>query len=43
MFMKALPYFEKAYQLDVANEDIKKTLRLCYTELNMKDRAAMIK
>jgi len=43
MFMKALPYFEKAYQLDVTNEDIKKTLRLCYTELNMKDRAAMIK
>ncbi|SEP55687.1 tetratricopeptide repeat protein [Flavobacterium urocaniciphilum] len=43
MFMKALPYFEKAYQLDVNNEDVKKTLRLCYTELNMKDRAAMIK
>lgn len=43
MFMKALPYFEKAYQLDVTNEDTKKTLRLCYMELNMKDKAGMIK
>lgn len=43
MFMKALPYFEKAYQLDITNEETKKTLRLCYETLNLKDKAAMIK
>lgn len=43
MFIKALPYFEKAYQLDVNNEDTKKTLKLCYMELNMKDKAGMIR
>lgn len=43
MFMKALPYFEKAYQLDINNADTKKTLKLCYETLNMKDKAAMIK
>lgn len=43
IFMKALPYFERAHQLDVANEDIKRTLKLCYQELNMKDKAAMVK
>ena len=43
LFMRALPYFEKAYQLDIKNEDIKNTLRLCYLELNMKDKAATVK
>ncbi|MES2862842.1 MAG: hypothetical protein V4666_01860 [Bacteroidota bacterium] len=43
MFMRALPYFEKAHQLDVANEDTKKTLRLCYEALNMKDKAASVR
>lgn len=43
MFMKALPYFERAYQLDINNVDIKNALRLCYQELKMKDKAAMIK
>lgn len=43
MFKRALPYFEKAYQLDVTNEETKKTLRLCYEALNLKDKAAMVK
>lgn len=43
MFMKALPYFEKAYQLDINNADTKTILRLCYETLGMKDKAAMIK
>lgn len=43
MFLKALPYFERAHQLDVANEDTKKTLRLCYETMGMKDKAASVK
>jgi tetratricopeptide (TPR) repeat protein len=43
MFLKALPYFERAHQLDVSNEDTKKTLRLCYETLGMKDKAAAVK
>lgn len=43
MFLRALPYFERAHQLDVANEDTKTTLRLCYETLGMKDKAASIK
>ena len=43
MFLKALPYFERAHQLDVANEDTKSTLRLCYETLGMKDKAASVK
>jgi tetratricopeptide (TPR) repeat protein len=43
MFLKALPYFERSHQLDVANEDTKKTLRLCYETLGMKDKAASVK
>jgi tetratricopeptide (TPR) repeat protein len=43
MFLKALPYFERAHQLDVTNEDTKKTLRLCYETIGMKDRAASVK
>jgi tetratricopeptide (TPR) repeat protein len=43
MFMKALPYFEKAYQLDVSNADTKAILKLTYEILGMKDKAAMIK
>ena len=43
MFLKALPYFERAHQLDVANEDTKTTLRLCYETLKMKDKAAAVK
>lgn len=43
MFKKALPYFEKAYQLDINNADTKTTLKLCYETLGMKDKAATIK
>jgi tetratricopeptide (TPR) repeat protein len=43
MFMKALPYFEKAYQLDVSNVDTKAILKLTYEILGMKDKGAMIK
>ena len=43
MFLKALPYFERSHQLDVANEDTKTTLRLCYETLGMKDKAASVK
>lgn len=43
MFMKALPYFEKAYQLDINNADTKTILRLCYETLGMKDKAATVK
>ena len=43
MFLKALPYFERAHQLDVANEDTKSTLRLCYETVGMKDKAASVK
>jgi len=43
MFLKALPYFERAHQLDVANEDTKTTLRLCYETLGRKDKAASVK
>ncbi|CAM4294573.1 tetratricopeptide repeat protein [Flavobacterium terrigena] len=43
MFSNALPYFERAHQLDVANEDTKTILRLTYETLGMKDKAAMVK
>lgn len=43
IFMKALPYFEKAHQLNVTDENTKNTLRLCYETLGMKDKAAMVK
>jgi tetratricopeptide (TPR) repeat protein len=43
MFLKALPYFERAHQLDAANEDTKITLRLCYETLGRKDKAASVK
>jgi tetratricopeptide (TPR) repeat protein len=43
MFLKALPYFERAHQLDVANEDTKRTLRLCYETLGRKDKASSVK
>jgi tetratricopeptide (TPR) repeat protein len=43
MFTQALPYFEKAHQLDAANEDTKTILRLTYETLGMKDKAAMVK
>lgn len=43
MFKAALPYFEKAYQLDVNNADTKEILKLSYDILGMKDKAATIK
>lgn len=43
MFSTALPYFERAHQLDVANEDTKTILRLTYETLGMKDKAASVK
>lgn len=43
MFTSALPYFERAYQLDVTNEDTKTILKLTYETLGMKDKAASVK
>ena len=43
MFKTALPYFEKAYQLNATNEDTKTILKLTYETLGMKDKAAAIK
>lgn len=43
MFSTALPYFEKAHQLDVTDENTKTILRLTYETLGMKDKAAMVK
>jgi tetratricopeptide (TPR) repeat protein len=43
MYLKALPYFERAHQLDVANQDMKTILKLSYETLGMKDRAASVK
>lgn len=43
MFKIALPYFEKAYQLDVSNKDVKSVLKASYDILGMKDKAASIK
>ncbi len=43
MYNAALPYFERAHQLDATNEDTKTILRLTYETLGMKDKAAMIK
>lgn len=43
MFANALPYFERAHQLDVTNEETKTILRLTYETLGMKDKAAAVK
>lgn len=43
MYAEALPYFEKAYQLDVNNQDTKTILKLTYETLGMKDKAASVK
>lgn len=43
MFKNALPYFEKAYQLDATNQDAKAVLKVAYEILGMKDKAAMVK
>lgn len=43
MFSNALPYFERAHQLDVNDEDTKTILRLTYETLGMKDKAATVK
>jgi tetratricopeptide (TPR) repeat protein len=43
MYNAALPYFERAHQLDATNEDTKTILRLTYETLGMKDKAAMVK
>lgn len=43
MFKIALPYFEKAYQLDITNKDVKSVLKASYDILGMKDKAALIK
>lgn len=43
MFAKALPYFERAHQLDVNDENTKTILRITYETLGMKDKAATIK
>ena len=42
MYLKALPYFERAHQLDVANQDMKTILKLSYETLGMKDKAASV-
>lgn len=43
MFATALPYFEKAHQLDMTNEDTKTILKITYETLGMKDKAASVK
>ncbi len=43
MYSEALPYFEKAYQLNVKDENTKTILRLTYETLGMKDKAASVK
>lgn len=43
MFAEALPYFERAYQLKVTEENYKTILRLTYETLGMKDKAAAVK
>lgn len=43
VFNEALPYFEKAYQLDVNNQDYKTILKSTYEILGMKDKASMVK
>ena len=43
MFAEALPYFEKAHQLKVTDENTKTILRLTYETLGMKDKAASVK
>ena len=43
MFKEALPYFERAHQLKVTDENTKTILRLTYETLGMKDKAASVK
>ncbi len=43
MFTEALPYFEKAHQLNATDENTKTILRLTYETLGMKDKAASVK
>ena len=37
-FNSALPYFEKAYELEPDNADFKRTLRSLYYRLGMNDK-----
>jgi len=39
MFKKALPYFEKSYQLDPNSGNTKELLKTSYEVLGMKDKA----
>lgn len=39
VFQKALPYLEKAYQIDTKNQDYKQSLRKVYAAMNMLDKA----
>jgi len=39
IFQKALPYLEKAYQIDTKNPDYKQSLRKVYAAMNMLDKA----
>lgn len=43
MFTRALPYFEKAYQLNASDENTKDILRTAYETLGMKDKMAAVK
>ena len=43
MFRRALPSFEKAYEINSTDENTKILLRTCYESLGMKDKAAVIK
>jgi len=38
MYKKALPYFEKSYQLDATNADTIEFLKFCYRVLEMEDK-----
>lgn len=43
MFKRALPSFEKAYQINPTDENTKILLKTCYESLGMKDKATTIK
>lgn len=42
LFKKALPYLEKAYEIDPANVDYKSNLKKVYASMNMLDKAKVL-
>jgi tetratricopeptide (TPR) repeat protein len=43
MFSKALPYFEKAYQIDPSDQNIKNALKLTYEVVGQLEKAKAIR